>query len=71
MLGRLLHKPPTCAVDSLGVAGLIDLLRTQGLWLASVRYGYVFGAVKSMSTAGEAAAAFERPRSVAVVGVRA
>lgn len=26
-----------------GVAGLLDLLRTKGIWKASVRYGYVFG----------------------------
>ena len=31
------------SVDSAGVAGLLDLLRAKGLWLASVRYGYLFG----------------------------
>ena len=30
----------------MGVAGLLDLLRTQGMWKASVRYGYVFGKLR-------------------------
>jgi hypothetical protein len=34
-------------VDSAGVAGLLDLLRTKGIWMASVRYGYVFGGLAS------------------------
>ena len=34
-------------VDSAGVAGLLDLLRCKGMWLASVRYGYVFGGLES------------------------
>ena len=33
------------SVDSAGVAGLLDLLRAKGLWLASVRCGYLFGGV--------------------------
>ena len=45
LLTAVLHCPPECTVDSLGVAGLLELLRTQGLWVASVRYGYVFGAL--------------------------
>ena len=34
-------------VDSAGVAGLLDLLRTKGMWQACVRYGYVFGGLAS------------------------
>ena len=30
-------------VDSMCVAGLLDLLRAKGIWFAAVRYGYVFG----------------------------
>lgn len=33
------------SVDSACVAGLLDLLRTCGIWRASVRYGYAFGAL--------------------------
>lgn len=33
-------------VDSMCVAGLLELLRTRGLWLASVRYGYVYGGMR-------------------------
>ena len=51
LLSALLHTPPTCLVDSLVVAGLLELLRTKGLWLASVRYGYVFGALSGGSVA--------------------
>jgi hypothetical protein len=45
LLAKLLHTPSPSAVDSAGVAGLLDLLRTRGMWLASARYGYVFGAL--------------------------
>lgn len=30
-------------MDSACIAGLLDLLRTAGMWTASARYGYVFG----------------------------
>ena len=46
LLPRLLHSPLPSAVDSVCLAGLVDLLRTKGLWYHSVRYGYVFGALK-------------------------
>ena len=46
-LEAFLHAKPPCSVDSQGVAGLLDLLRTSGMWFASVRYGYVFGALAS------------------------
>ena len=45
LLTSLLHAKPSCTVDSLCVAGLLELLRTKGLWRASVRYGYLFGAL--------------------------
>ena len=51
LLAGLLHCPASCLVDSLAVAGLIELLRTKGLWVASVRYGYVFGALLGGSVA--------------------
>ena len=31
------------------IAGLLDLLRTKGLWLASARYGYLYGALEPAS----------------------
>lgn len=34
------------SVDSMCVAGLLELLRTRGLWYASVRYGYIYGGMK-------------------------
>ena len=46
LLPRLLHSPLPSAVDSVCLAGLVDLLRTKGLWYHSLRYGYVFGALK-------------------------
>ncbi|EOD23408.1 hypothetical protein EMIHUDRAFT_239675 [Emiliania huxleyi CCMP1516] len=49
LLVRLLGHPIPSDVDSACVAGLLDMLRTKGVWLASVRYGYLFGA---LSTAG-------------------
>jgi hypothetical protein len=39
LLARLLGRPMPSDVDSACVAGLLDLLRTKGLWLASVRKG--------------------------------
>ena len=43
LLPALLHSPLPSLTDSACIAGLLDLLRTRGLWTASVRYGYVFG----------------------------
>jgi hypothetical protein len=43
LLPPMLHSPCAASVDSLVIAGLIDLLRTSGVWRLSVRYGYVFG----------------------------
>ena len=40
-----LHTPMPAGVDSMCVAGLLELLRTAGMWHASTRYGYVFGAL--------------------------
>ena len=45
LLSALLHCPMPASVDSACVAGLLDLLRTCGIWRASVRYGYAFGAL--------------------------
>eukprot|EP00854_Cymbomonas_tetramitiformis_P009249 gene9249-10956_t len=42
-LERVLHIPMPAPVDSAAIAGLMDLLRTQGLWSSSVRFGCVFG----------------------------
>ena len=41
-LQRVLWTPMPSTVDSAVVAGLVDLLRTQGLWTLSVRYAFVF-----------------------------
>ena len=49
LLTHLLGSPMPSEVDSACIAGLLDLLRTRGLWLASVRFGYVYGA---LATAG-------------------
>ena len=46
LLPALLHTPPNPAaqrVDSLCIAGLLDFLRTKGMWLQSLRYGVVSG----------------------------
>mmetsp|Transcript_53860 Transcript_53860/g.128012 ORF Transcript_53860/g.128012 Transcript_53860/m.128012 type:complete len:1454 (-) Transcript_53860:172-4533(-) len=40
---RATHVPRPSSVDSAGVAGLIDLLRTKGSWFHSMRFGYLFG----------------------------
>lgn len=37
------HSPCPSAVDSACVAGIIDLLRCQGSWYHSVRFGFLFG----------------------------
>ena len=41
-LQRVLWTPMPSTVDSEVVAGLVDLLQTQGLWTLSVRYAFVF-----------------------------
>ena len=46
ILEAVLHKKPPATVDSQGVAGLLELLRTRGNWFLSVRYGYVHGALQ-------------------------
>lgn len=43
LLPGLLHSPCAAEVDSFVIAGLVDLLRTSGVWRLSVRYGYVYG----------------------------
>lgn len=37
------HHPCPSPVDSCGVAGLVDLLRCQGVWYKAAKFGYVFG----------------------------
>ena len=49
LLAALLHRPMPDAVDSACIAGLLDLLRAEGLWLASARYGYLYGALEPAS----------------------
>ena len=46
ILEHVLHLPPVATVDSMGVAWLLDVLRTKGMWRESVRYGYLFGGLK-------------------------
>lgn len=53
LLVALLHIPLPGKVDSMCVAGLADLLRSKGLWLASVRYGYLYGGLKTAGNLGE------------------
>eukprot|EP00900_Chrysochromulina_parva_P025731 jgi/Chrpa1/7792/Chrysochromulina_OHIO_Genome00022035-RA len=45
LLPKLLDAPLPTTADSACIAGLVDLLRTRGLWAASVRYGLLFGAL--------------------------
>ena len=47
LLESFLGTRRPASVDSAGVAGLLDLLRCKGLWLSSVRYGYVFGGLEN------------------------
>ena len=42
-LERVNHSPCPSQVDSCGVAGLIDLVRCQGVWYKAVKFGYIFG----------------------------
>ena len=44
---RATHSPCPSAVDSACVAGIMDLLRTQGSWYHSVRFGFLFGPERS------------------------
>ena len=51
LLPALLHTPPNPAaqrVDTLCIAGLLDFLRTKGMWLQSLRYGVVAGGERLM-----------------------
>ena len=52
LLAQLLGRPMPSDVDSACIAGLLDLLRTKGLWLASARYGYLFGALNGVGGLG-------------------
>ena len=52
-------------VDSACIAGLIDLLRTRGLWLASVRFGYVYGALATAGNLTELLPSLHGPREFA------
>lgn len=45
LLTKILGREMPSDVDSACIAGLLDLLRTMGIWHASVRYGYLFGAL--------------------------
>jgi len=47
ILEKILHRKPPATVDSQGVAGLLDLLRTKGMWYQSVRYAYLAGGLKN------------------------
>ena len=42
-LVKVNHSPCPSQVDSCGVAGLIDLVRCQGVWYKAVKFGYIFG----------------------------
>ena len=44
---RATHSPCPSAVDSAGVAGVMDLLRTAGVWYHSIRFGFLFGPRRS------------------------
>lgn len=46
LLPALLHCPLPNTGDSVCIAGLLELLRTAGVWRASVRFGYVYGALE-------------------------
>lgn len=41
-LPMVTHAPMPCSVDSAAVAGVMDVLRTQGSWYMSIRYAIVF-----------------------------
>jgi hypothetical protein len=42
-LEKVNHSPCPSQVDSCGVAGLIDLVRCQGVWYKAVKFGFIFG----------------------------
>jgi hypothetical protein len=48
ILEKVLQCKPPAFVDSMGVAGLLDLLRTKGLWFQSVRYAYIKGGLANV-----------------------
>eukprot|EP00667_Euglena_gracilis_P000989 EG_transcript_989 len=41
-LERVLGTPRPSSVDSAAIAGVMDILRTQGIWSYSVRYSFLF-----------------------------
>ena len=53
LLGRLLHRAAPSTVDSACLAGLLELLRTRGHWLASVRCGYAYGGLRLAGNAAQ------------------
>ena len=53
ILVALLYNGLPAQVDSMCIAGLLDLLRTKGVWFLSVRYGLIYGGLR---TAGNLAA---------------
>jgi hypothetical protein len=62
------HSRCPSAVDSACVAGIIDLLRCQGSWYHSVRFGFLFGPTRSkldykMPTVSEVNARLFKPRA--------
>lgn len=48
-LERVLHTPNNTVGDSPKIAGMMDLLITQGMWLASVRLAYQQAIARSMA----------------------
>ena len=62
LLPHLLHHPAPSTGDSCCLAGLLELHRTQGVWLSSVRYGLLFGALAPHDEApGPTVNHFSRP----------
>lgn len=60
ILQVVLHARMPASVDSACVAGMLDLLRTAGMWRASVRYGYLFGALSRLKGDGNLAVIAQR-----------
>jgi hypothetical protein len=50
-LERVLHTPNSTVGDSPKIAGMMDLLITQGMWAASLRLAYQLAVAKSISAA--------------------
>ena len=69
LLAAVLHRPMPDAVDSACIAGLLDLLRAKGLWLASARFGYLYGALEPASPAQRLAAPPLHTRPAALLSV--